>query len=387
MASASEASTLKLQPPISPAKPAVGAGASPATPPQTEAGGGSMDELLAGVRAAFAAAPDGDDAKLRSAVSDALAAVEVSLGAGSSWARYVHFGETTYSRNLVAFEGRFSIILNCWKPGQCTPEHDHRSAGGSTAWMKMVKGSLVLTQLSGHTPDNFSPRQVAANSTFHAGMVSCASAEEIGLHKLSNNDDEVAISLHVYSPPMLSCCGNPVVLCQRREECITEKEKIQMHVKAPTSRLLFTNFRSMVQTLHHEIEPLDPGSHHSPAHIAQITTLLSSMRFNRAEFSRYLNFRDDHYTRNLVGYDVPQGGSRAKFTALILCWDKGQMSPIHDHAGSSCWVKVLQGQLREVKYEYRKGDDTSGKKLGVLSDRSKYTSNPPVACDLWVYFD
>ena len=37
------------------------------------------------------------------------------------------------------------------------------------------------------------------------------------------------------------------------------------------------------------------------------------------------------------------------------------MSPIHDHAGSSCWVKVLQGQLREVRYEYRSADDQSDK--------------------------
>lgn len=362
--SVAEAATLKLklQPPASPVKPVsvVPSGAPAAT---TAAANGAVDKLLAGVRAAFAAAPDDDDAKLRTAVSAALQAVEVDLGADSSWSRYVHYGDTTYSRNLVAFEGTFSIIMNCWKPGQFTPEHDHRSAGG-TSWMKMVKGSLVLTQLAA----NSSFSGVAANSKHHAGMVSCASAEEIGLHKLSNNDGDVAVSLHVYSPPMLSCCGNPVVLCQRRTECITDKEKIKMHVKAPTSRLLFTNFRSMVQTLHHEIEPLDPGSHHSPAHIAQITTLLSSMRFNRAEFSRYLNFRDDHYTRNLVGYDVPQGGSRAKFTALILCWDKGQMSPIHDHAGSSCWVKVLQGQLREVKYEYRKDGDKSGKKLVSKND-------------------
>ena len=33
------------------------------------------------------------------------------------------------------------------------------------------------------------------------------------------------------------------------------------------------------------------------------------------------------YTRNLVGYNN-------SFTLLMLCWDRGQESPIHDHAGS-----------------------------------------------------
>lgn len=41
------------------------------------------------------------------------------------------------------------------------------------------------------------------------------------------------------------------------------------------------------------------------------------------------------------------------FVALLLCWEKGQQSPIHDHAGASCWVKMLSGDLEEVLYERR----------------------------------
>lgn len=332
-----------------------------------------INSLLANVRKALRDTQDTGDA-VRAKVSAALEEADLTGcdEAGSVWARYVHYGEGTYGRNLVAFEGSFSIILNCWKPGQSTAEHDHLSAGGSVAWTKIAKGALVLTQFAPQQQGRGAARTVTSQQHFAEGMVSCAEAHELGTHLLANRTGERAISLHVYSPPMLSCCGNPVVLCQRTTESITDKERLAMHAKAPANRLLFTNFRSMVQTLHNEIEPLDEGRHHSREHIAQITTLLTSMRFNQAEYSRYLNFRDDHYTRNLVGYDMPQGASRAKFTALILCWDKGQMSPIHDHAGSSCWVKVLQGQLREVRYEYRNADDAErrGKKLAVLSDRT-----------------
>eukprot|EP00747_Dinoflagellata_sp_TGD_P223785 gnl/TRDRNA2_/TRDRNA2_95541_c0_seq1.p1 gnl/TRDRNA2_/TRDRNA2_95541_c0~~gnl/TRDRNA2_/TRDRNA2_95541_c0_seq1.p1 ORF type:complete len:536 (-),score=65.90 gnl/TRDRNA2_/TRDRNA2_95541_c0_seq1:380-1963(-) len=45
------------------------------------------------------------------------------------------------------------------------------------------------------------------------------------------------------------------------------------------------------------------------------------------------------------------------------------MSPIHDHAGSSCWVKVLQGQLREVRYEYCK-TEVPNRKMKVLADQT-----------------
>ena len=41
------------------------------------------------------------------------------------------------------------------------------------------------------------------------------------------------------------------------------------------------------------------------------------------------------------------------------------MSPIHDHAGSSCWGKVLQGQLREVRYE-----ETRAAVLALVADAS-----------------
>ena len=98
-----------------------------------------------------------------------------------------------------------------------------------------------------------------------------------------------------------------------------------MHARSPGRRLLYTNFRALVQTLHKEIQPLEPGCHHPQPHIDHITTLLASMRFNRAEFSRYLNFRDECYTRNLVGYDVPQGGVRAKFTVSL----RAQLLPDH----------------------------------------------------------
>jgi cysteine dioxygenase len=33
---------------------------------------------------------------------------------------------------------------------------------------------------------------------------------------------------------------------------------------------------------------------------------------------------------------------------MILCWAPGNQSMIHDHADAHCFVKVLDGDLREV---------------------------------------
>ena len=35
----------------------------------------------------------------------------------------------------------------------------------------------------------------------------------------------------------------------------------------------------------------------------------------------------------------------------MLCWKNGQRSPIHDHTGSSCGVRVLRGTLTETLFE------------------------------------
>lgn len=54
------------------------------------------------------------------------------------------------------------------------------------------------------------------------------------------------------------------------------------------------------------------------------------------------------YTRNLV--DEGNG----KFNLLILCWGEGHSSAIHDHADSHCFMKMLQGELCEVRYAWPK---------------------------------
>ena len=56
------------------------------------------------------------------------------------------------------------------------------------------------------------------------------------------------------------------------------------------------------------------------------------------------NIYDAHdYRRNLI----VEG---AMYEVLLLCWQSGQRSPIHDHAHSVCGIKVMQGTLTEVRY-------------------------------------
>jgi cysteine dioxygenase len=62
--------------------------------------------------------------------------------------------------------------------------------------------------------------------------------------------------------------------------------------------------------------------------------------------SEYIHFSDERYSRNLLGYG-PQ------FYALVLCWQPGQASPIHDHKGASCGVRVIEGVATETSFRWQ----------------------------------
>ncbi|XP_041315022.1 cysteine dioxygenase type 1 isoform X2 [Pyrgilauda ruficollis] len=49
---------------------------------------------------------------------------------------------------------------------------------------------------------------------------------------------------------------------------------------------------------------------------------------------------------------------------MILCWGEGHGSSIHDHTDSHCFMKILQGNLKETLFEWpeKKGNGEMTKK-------------------------
>jgi cysteine dioxygenase len=83
--------------------------------------------------------------------------------------------------------------------------------------------------------------------------------------------------------------------------------------------------------------------HDSPLPLPNILNWLGDTRLTAEELTYYLVFHRDHYVRNLL-----HAGSA--YQALLLCWRSGQRSPIHNHRGSSCGVKVLRGVATETLF-------------------------------------
>jgi len=74
--------------------------------------------------------------------------------------------------------------------------------------------------------------------------------------------------------------------------------------------------------------------------------VVARLRATPLELARYQHWSDEKYTRTRF-YE----GER--FEILVLCWEEGQMSPIHDHANSICSMLVLDGEAATTMYEVR----------------------------------
>lgn len=82
--------------------------------------------------------------------------------------------------------------------------------------------------------------------------------------------------------------------------------------------------------------------------LPELEARLDDDRISAASLADYIHFSDERYARNLLAHG-PQ------FYALVLCWRPGQASPIHDHRGAACGVRVVQGVATETSYRWQDG--------------------------------
>ena len=104
----------------------------------------------------------------------------------------------------------------------------------------------------------------------------------------------------------------------------------------------------MARTLDELFAYLDHLDERAP--LEDLTAELRELDIDCEELAEFTRFSDRGYMRNLV-----RGGPW--YNVLVLCWKNGQRSPIHDHAGSSCGVRVLRGTATETLFEFAENGD------------------------------
>ncbi|MFQ5994844.1 MAG: cysteine dioxygenase family protein [Acidiferrobacterales bacterium] len=77
--------------------------------------------------------------------------------------------------------------------------------------------------------------------------------------------------------------------------------------------------------------------------VQAVQTYLHETLILSSSLDRYVSYRADRYTRNLVH-------KTEAFEILVICWEPGQMAPVHGHEGELCWARVERGTLCFIDY-------------------------------------
>lgn len=81
------------------------------------------------------------------------------------------------------------------------------------------------------------------------------------------------------------------------------------------------------------------------APIERLRELLEQTHVTLDDVREFVEFAPDHYQRNLVC-------TGEWYEILVICWLSGQRSPIHNHAHSTCGLKVLAGVCSETVFDH-----------------------------------
>lgn len=112
-------------------------------------------------------------------------------------AKFCIFNEEKYTRNCVIKTNAFELIGLCWNPGQKTPIHCHNK---QECWMYVVSGEIFeeIFIIENEKPNKIRESKIRSNSFAFIN-------DMMGVHRISNNTQKKAISLHLYVAPIEHC--------------------------------------------------------------------------------------------------------------------------------------------------------------------------------------
>ncbi|KAH7393334.1 RmlC-like cupin domain-containing protein [Cadophora sp. MPI-SDFR-AT-0126] len=173
------------------AKDALGSGSIISTPPNP------FEALVSDLSKILGSSSGLDSSEIN--VQELQKLMEDYISSEKDWEKYA-FEDLSrgYTRNLVdEGNGKSNLLILVWTPNKGSPVHDHADAH---CLMKVLKGTLKETRFDFPKNSTTAPR-VIKETIYHQGEVTYM-ADELGLHKISNPDEQrTAVSLHLYTPP------------------------------------------------------------------------------------------------------------------------------------------------------------------------------------------
>lgn len=112
---------------------------------------------------------------------------------------YATWNKQRYTRNCIARNEDFELILLCWEEGQKTAIHCHNE---QECWVKVIQGSFVEDLFA--FPEKNQQLKFAGRVRVSQNEVTTIDNTEL-LHSLENTNKGRSMSLHLYMKPITKC--------------------------------------------------------------------------------------------------------------------------------------------------------------------------------------
>ena len=110
--------------------------------------------------------------------------------------------------------------------------------------------------------------------------------------------------------------------------------------------------------------------------VDSVAEILGGGALDEASLRPYIGFCDDHYARRLIHRSE-------RFDVMVLSWNPGQRTPVHNHSGQLGWVRLVRGAIEETHFACRDPEalcdtaglqiDADGRGHGIELDRTSHT--------------
>lgn len=127
-------------------------------------------------------------------------------------------------------------------------------------------------------------------------------------------------------------------------------------VKEP-SRLSFNELLDDVRTAFNRTDCI--------VDVNELWKILENYESNPSDWTPYAQYDKWGYKRHLVD-------GQENYNVMVMCWGPGTKSCIHDHSGSHCFMKILEGELVESRFAWPEEEviesDGEGQEMSLITE-------------------
>lgn len=163
------------------------------------------------------------DEEERTKYTTILKSIQIPI---AEFKKYATWSENSYTRNCIAENEDFELILICWNKEESTEIHDH---GGEECWVYFVEGNFKENIFKeGET----GKLKIIKKNKMRPGDISYM-IDFMGYHNLENASSKRSMSLHLYAKPIKNCnvYNSKINKFVRKELCYDNVEEVEQKNK------------------------------------------------------------------------------------------------------------------------------------------------------------